>query len=129
MRSRVVFMVLGITAAGCGSVETDEVMAPREPAISPGGSVGEASFGGRVQPILIEYCSLCHNVASPTGGLDVTSYEGIEVSGVIVPGDADGSVMIQYLEGGVMPPLGYPRPSDQEISEIRAWVTGGATNN
>lgn len=127
MRSLIISMVLCIAA--CGSVETDEVMAPREPAISPSGSGGEASFGGTVQPILVEYCSMCHNAASPTGGLDVTSFEGIEAAGVVMPGDPDGSVMLQYLEGDVMPPMGYPRPSDEEIAAIRAWVTAGAANN
>ncbi len=122
-----VSMVLCITA--CGSIETDEVMAPREPAASPGGSAGDMSFRATVQPILIEYCSKCHNESSVTGGLDVTSYEAIEMAGVIEPGDPDGSLLIEYLEGGVMPPVGYPDPSDEEIAAIRAWVLAGALNN
>ncbi len=105
-------------------------MAPRQPLPGGGaGGAGEATFSGTVQPILVEYCSKCHNASSPTGGLDVTSYEGIAVAGVIVPGDPDGSLMIQYLEGGVMPPPGNRGPSDEEIAAIRAWVLAGAPND
>lgn len=131
MRARllIVSLVLGITA--CGSVETAEVMSPRK-AMNGGGGAGGAgavSFSGTVQPILLEYCSKCHNASSATGGLDVTSYEMIVMAGVIEPGNPDASLMIQYLEGGVMPPPGNPRPSDAEIAAIRTWVTAGAPND
>ena len=128
-RSLVFSLVLGITA--CGSVDTDEVLAPRKPA---GGSVGAGgtgavTFSGTVQPILLDYCSKCHNASSVTGGLDVTSYQAIIAAGVVQPGDPDASLMVQYLEGGVMPPPGNPRPSDSEIAAIRAWVAAGAPND
>jgi uncharacterized membrane protein len=128
-RLLIVSLVAGITA--CGSIESDEVMAPRQP-LAPGGGAGgagAATFSGTVQPILVEYCSKCHNASSPTGGLDVTSYEAITAAGVIAPGDPDGSLMIQYLEGGVMPPPGNRGPTDEEIASIRAWVLAGAPND
>lgn len=127
MRSLVLSMVLFL--AGCGSIETGEVMAPREPLIAPSGSAGDVSFGLTVQPILVAYCSGCHNASSATGGLDVTSYDAIGSAGVVQPGDPDGSVMIQYLEAGVMPPMGYPGPTDEEIAAVRAWVAAGAPDN
>lgn len=131
MRARllVVSLVLGISA--CGSVDTGEVMAPRKPlgGGGGGGAAGDVSFSGTVQPILLEHCSKCHNASSPTGGLDVTSYEMIIMAGVIEPGNPDASLMIQFLEGGVMPPAGNPPPSDGEIAAIRAWVAAGAPND
>lgn len=128
MRSLVIVsMVLCI--AGCGPIETDEVMAPREPLGASGGGEGEVSFRATVQPILVEYCSGCHDESSATGGLDVTSFDAIGAAGVIEPGDPDGSLMVQYLEAGIMPPVGYPDPSDEEIAAIRAWVLAGALDN
>ncbi|HEY7726726.1 MAG TPA: c-type cytochrome domain-containing protein [Anaeromyxobacteraceae bacterium] len=130
MHTRLLVATLVAGIAACGSIEGNEVMAPRQPLGAGGaGGGGEVTFGGTVQPILLEYCSKCHNASSATGGLDVTSYEMIAMAGVVVPGDPDGSLMIQYLEGGVMPPVGNRGPSDEEIAAIRAWVLAGAAND
>ena len=95
-----------MSIAACGDIATHEVMAPRLP-LGAGGSgdlSGDITFSGEIQPILIEHCSLCHSGSSAAGGLDVTSYDTlVNVSDVVVPGDADASEIIQFLEGGVMP--------------------------
>ena len=136
MKSRTPFIltiVLAANGVACGSIDSDEVMAPRLPAGAGGGTAdltGEATFGATVQPILMQYCSACHNASSPTGGLDATSYSGlVEQTDVVIPGDPEASVLVQFLEGGVMPPPGNPRPSDEEIAAIRDWVAGGALDN
>lgn len=126
---RFLFIGAMLAMAACGSIETDEVLAPRQAlGGGSGGGMGEVTFSGTVKPILVKYCSECHNTASPTGGLDVTDHMSITMK-VVVPGDADGSLMIQYLEGGVMPPAGKARPTSSEIAAIRMWVTAGAPNN
>jgi len=126
-------MMALMSIAACGDIETDEVMAPRLPLAAAGGGgdlSGDITFSGEIEPILVAHCSLCHSGSSPAGGLDVTSYDVlVNQSGVVVPGDADGSKIIQFLEGGVMPPPGNKPPSDDEIAAIRAWVQAGAPNN
>jgi hypothetical protein len=131
MHTRLLVAALVAGLAACGSIEGNEVMAPRLPQ-APGGATGGsggATFGGTVQPILVEFCSKCHNASSPTGGLDVNSYGAIAAAGVVVPGDPDGSLMIQFLEGGVMPPPGNRGPTDEQIAAIRAWVLAGALDD
>ncbi|HLG18225.1 MAG TPA: c-type cytochrome domain-containing protein [Bdellovibrionota bacterium] len=127
------FSMIGIFV-GCGSIDSTEVVAPPQPATTTGsGTVdlsGEATFSGTVQPILLANCSACHNSTSLTGGLDVTTYSGlVEQTDVVVPGDPDESKLIQFLEGGIMPPPGNPAPSDEEIAAIRAWVGAGALDD
>lgn len=126
-------MVFVANGVACGTIDSEEVMVPRLPAGVSADGVdlsGEATFSGTVQPILLQYCSACHNVSSPTGSLDVTSYAGlVENTDVVVPGDPDVSKLVQFVEGGVMPPPGNPGPSDEEIAAIRDWVAAGALNN
>lgn len=132
MRTTIEVVLITTLMAGCGAIDVEEVMAPREPL---GGTLsadltGEATYAGTVQPLLIEYCSLCHNPSSPTGGLDATSYSGlVEMTDVVFPGEPDLSLLIQLIEGGVMPPPGNPGPSDEEIAAVRVWVEAGAENN
>ena len=116
--------------AGCELVGADEVAAPRVVAVGSGGGGGEVTFSGVVQPILLEFCSGCHNASSATGGVDVTSFDGLQAkAGLVVPGDPDASLLLMMLEDGMMPPAGKPRPTTEQVAAIRAWVVAGAMDD
>lgn len=87
------------------------------------------SFSGEVLPIFQANCSGCHG---NSGGLNLASYETLMAGGrrgaVIVPGDAESSRLVQYVQSGRMP-AGGDRLSDAEIQKIVDWVNAGAPNN
>lgn len=76
-------------------------------------------------------CQMCH-ADWETGGL----YQHLMTSSVgkyalVVPGDADGSLLVQKVDGST-PPLGAPMPlvfdylDDAELQTVRAWIEAGA---
>jgi len=125
----VAFLVVG-AVAGCDVIDVDELAAPREAAGGGGAVGGEVTFSGTIQPILLEFCSGCHNASSATGGVDATSFAGLMAKAdIVVPGDPDASIILEMLEGGMMPPVGKPRPTAEQVAAIRAWITAGALND
>lgn len=96
-------------------------------------AVSAPGFAKDIAPILQTRCAACHG---NYGGLDTSSYERLMNSGdhkpVIIPGNADGSLLIQKVRqqqtiGMEMPP-GAPLSAD-EIDLLVRWVAAGATNN
>ncbi len=84
----------------------------------------------RVAVVLARNCLECHNASDRKGGLDLTRREralaGGESGKVLIPGDADGSELVDRTESGEMPPDGRAKLSDAERSLIRQWVASGA---
>lgn len=121
---------LAIALTGCG-IDLTEEAAPRKPTAGlAGASTGGTSFSADVQPIFMNFCSACHNAQLLTGGIDLTSYATIQsVQGLVVPGNPGASILLQMLEGGMMPPAGRQRPSAAQIATIHTWVANGALNN
>ena len=93
-------------------------------------------------------CIQCHSTAGgriPEGGLSLaegvsyTSLVGTPSSGKagavrVIPGNPDGSYMIQKLEGtsgivGVRMPNGGPYLTESQVSVIRDWILRGARND
>lgn len=91
-------------------------------------------------------CTSCHSdaLARFNGGLNLqTNPYGNLVGAVsfskrgatrVIPGDPDGSYLIQKLEGrggivGARMPLGGPYLTPGQISVIRRWIELGAQNN
>jgi len=95
---------------------------------------GSSGFSGQVLPIFEAKCLVCHNATTAQGDWDASSYETVMSTGenapVILPGDADNSLLAQYLlgtNGKLMPPLGaLPEASIQTILD---WINAGAENN
>jgi mono/diheme cytochrome c family protein len=85
----------------------------------------------RVQQVFEAHCTICHGTS---GGWDASTYATTMETGdhapVIVPGDADASLLVQKLrntqpEGGSMPPGGSTL-SDADIALIVEWINSGA---
>ncbi|HUI42303.1 MAG TPA: c-type cytochrome domain-containing protein [Terriglobia bacterium] len=90
------------------------------------------NFGADIAPILKKNCLACHSSAAKMGGLVMESYDALMKGGahgrVIVPGKAEGSRLIQMLEGKIQPRMpfnGEPLPS-ADIAAIKAWINAGA---
>ena len=96
----------------------------------------KASFKADIQPILAERCATpgCH-VAGHFTGLDLSKYDtfkNFEKAGnarpAFVAGDGEGSLVVERIDGGGMPPGGPPLDGDQ-IQLFIDWIDEGAENN
>ncbi len=98
---------------------------PEDPAVT---------FRNDILPILAESCALanCHTGLPAAGGLDLTDYTSFKDGGgngaAFVPGDGTGSLVVQRIDGGGMPPIGPPLTAEQ-IQFFIDWIDDGAENN
>jgi mono/diheme cytochrome c family protein len=93
-------------------------------------AAGAPTFTDAVAPIFAAYCEGCHGTQ---GGWDASSLEAALTTGdsapVVIPGDADGSLLAQKIQGtqstGLqMPPGELMTP--EEIRTIVDWINAGA---
>ncbi len=91
----------------------------------------EEFFIARVRPLLSKYCLSCHGVP-PQGDLLLDSREHMLKGGrsgpILVPGDADNSLLIQAVEQKSDKPKMPPgkKLSDDDLADLVAWVKQGA---
>ena len=91
-----------------------------------------AFFESRIRPVLVAKCYECHAQDSKQigGELLLDTRDGLRNGGEsgepIVPGDADGSMLMEALryEGLEMPPTG--KLPDQVIADFEKWLNDGA---
>jgi len=78
-----------------------------------------------VQPVLTQFCSSCHGVASQ-GGLDTRSCASLALGGnsgpAVVPGDRWASSLYTRIIDNTMPPGGEPPPSAAQTETIGQWI-------
>lgn len=98
------------------------------------------SFSKDVQPIFQAHCAACH-IAIQSGGLSLSSYQGLIKGGNVVPGpvvkagDHAGSTLWQIIQpsgpwpGGNRMPLGGPYLSAAQMQTIATWIDQGAKND
>ena len=91
------------------------------------GGTGEEDFDRAIKPIVTQHCLKCHSGEKPKVGLNLSTaalaLTGSKGGPVIVPGNAEGSLMVQVLAAnndGHMPPEGQLTPA--EIEAITNWV-------
>lgn len=97
---------------------------------SPLGADEPPSFEKDARPILKAYCFDCHGAAERLkGGLDLRLRrflaDGGDSGAAIVPGNPAGSLLIQRLKSGQMPP-GEKKVPAKEIAVLEKWVASGA---
>jgi len=90
------------------------------------------SFSADVAPIFEKNCLACHSSSVHKSGLILESYSALMKGGKhgpsILAHDANGSRIIQMLEGDIdpqMPAGGDPLPAS-DIARIKAWIDAGA---
>src|SRR6202050_3264210 len=90
-------------------------------------------FDSQVAPILQKNCLACHSISVRRVGQVIENYDSLIKGGAhgppIVPGNADGSRIIQMLEGKTAPrmPFGADPLPAADIAAIKAWINAGAT--
>lgn len=91
------------------------------------------SFLHDVHPILQARCARCHLGPAHKGDYSMETREsalgGGESGPAIVPGDAEGSLLIRLVEDradGMVMPMSGPRVPPEEIAVLRAWIDAGA---
>lgn len=105
--------------------------APAGPAKGP----APVSYFKDIRPILQRTCQGCHQPATKSGDLLLTTYEEFMAGGakgkVVVPGQADTSLVMGYLKGAVKPqmPLGSPPLPADQIEIFRRWILEGAKDD
>jgi mono/diheme cytochrome c family protein len=111
-------------------LEQAPVETPASTPVETQPATGAPTFTADVLPIFDAKCKMCHGTL---GGWDGSTYASVMNSGdhapVVIPGDAEGSLLVQKLlgtqaEGTIMPPAG--KLPDDEIQIIIDWVAGGA---
>ena len=83
-----------------------------------------------VVPIFKANCVRCHGADASKAELDLSSplglFRGGESGESIVPGDAEGSLLFEYIHDGLMPPEQDKRLTEKEVHTIREWIASGA---
>jgi len=97
------------------------------PLVAPG-----ISFANDIMPILQSRCINCHGGERLEEGLSLKSYEHIMAGSnngtVVVPGDANGSLLAELVVTQKMPKRG-PKLTPPQIQLIVDWINQGALNN
>ncbi len=91
------------------------------------------SYQQQIAPLLTKYCAGCHSGEDAEAELSLESYadlaKGLEDGPLVLPGEPESSHLIRIVTGAVeprMPPDDEPRPSDAELTILRAWIEQGA---
>lgn len=99
------------------------------------------SFSGEVKQVLDTNCVSCHVAGQPgyeASGLALDSYEGLmegtRFGKVVLPGNAQESVLNMLVEGRADPSIAMPHGENrrlyrEEVQVLRTWVEQGAANN
>jgi WD40 repeat protein len=92
----------------------------------------DPSYYRDVQPILQRNCAGCHQPASKSSGLDLTTYDGLRTGGkrgpAFVAGAPAESLIVHFVAGEMKPamPLGAPALAKSDIAALSDWIKSGA---
>jgi hypothetical protein len=98
-------------------------------------AAAKLNFQDHVLPLFRNACLNCHNADKKKGGLDISSYSatmaGSDSQKVIVPGDADSSVLYKLVIHAEEPKM--PQKADKmaakDLEIIKKWIESGALEN
>jgi hypothetical protein len=83
------------------------------------------SYSGFIAPLFNTFCAGCHSGGNPSGGLTLTTYNGVKA--VATNGRLLGA--ISWSAGFQKMPQGGNKLNDCSIAKITAWINDGAPNN
>jgi hypothetical protein len=111
-------------------IPTDTVVPPTE---TPPAEPALVSFNTQVRPILSSRCFICHGGSRGTEeGLELASHQsllaGSDNGPVIIPGNADESLLVDLIVNNEMPKRG-PKLTPPQVQLIIDWVNQGALDN
>ncbi len=109
----------------CGRLTDKDNPLPRPTSVVPA-----AAPEAPVALLLARNCLECHNPSDRKGGLDLTRRDRALAGGdsgpSLKPGDPAGSLLVERVTAGEMPPQGRAKISDAERELLRDWVKSGA---
>jgi mono/diheme cytochrome c family protein len=85
-------------------------------------------FRNKIRPLLIEQCAECHGQKRSEGGLNLLTRKGLLAGGetepVVVPGQADKSLLVRLIEHQDAPEMPFDRPQlpQESLKAIRDWI-------
>ena len=90
-----------------------------------GCDTSNVTFNAVIKPIMQNKCQGCHQGTSPGGGVNLSTYLGVQGSAI------DGSLLgsIEHGSGWSAMPKNSSKLPDCDIAKIRIWVNAGAPNN
>lgn len=83
------------------------------------------TYSNTIKPILNTYCTGCHSGGAPQGGIDLNSYNTVQV--YAKNGRLSGAV--NWTSGYVAMPYKSTKLNACNISKIKTWIDAGALNN
>jgi len=99
----------------------------------PSGKSAAVDFEKDVAPVLVRRCLECHQASVASGGLVLADAASLRKGGdsgeAVAPGDAAGSLLIERVAAGEMPPPKQGQPQTlppAEIAILTRWVEAGA---
>ena len=91
-------------------------------------ALADPTWDDAVGPLMEQKCTGCHNASLATGSLVLDTYNaamfGSEDGPVIVPGDAEGSRLVEVQRGGHFATL-----TSEELDIVIEWINRGAPQN
>ncbi|MBL8819227.1 MAG: DUF1592 domain-containing protein [Planctomyces sp.] len=93
-------------------------------------AMGDDEYLTNVQPYMNRYCLECHNSSDPRGDLDFSKFNS---SADVIAAFRRWNHVIEFIQGGQMPPEDSPRPSVTEsnlvVHSIRSILIADAARN
>ena len=107
------------------SIVTPTEIPPTEPPLT--------SYSSKIRPILLSRCAVCHGGSRGTEeGLSLITYKNLLAGSnngpVIVPGDAEASLLVELVTNQEMPKRG-PKLTPTQVQLIVDWINQGALDN
>ncbi|MBA4189456.1 MAG: hypothetical protein C0467_15810 [Planctomycetaceae bacterium] len=105
---------------------------PEDPQSPTPPVVPRSELAAQVKGIVIQHCYECHQLKDAKGGILVMDHNLLTITrAVVVPGQPEKSEFYQLLVAAdndplLMPPVGQPRMTADEIETIRKWIEAGA---
>lgn len=83
------------------------------------------TYSGAIKPLINNYCQGCHSGTGASGGVDLSTYNGVKAK--VSDGRLWGS--INHTPGYVAMPQNGQKLSVCELKQFSKWIAAGALNN
>lgn len=114
------------------AVPASSPIPPTQVPATASGQGATVSFASDILPLLNNRCANCHGGNRTEEGLNLLSYasimSGSKNGAVVMPGDADNSLLVELLVSQEMPKRG-PKLTLAQIQPIIDWINQGALDN
>ena len=91
-----------------------------------------ATYTNVTNNVLVPHCMSCHEGASPSAGLDFTTYQNLVhnpvLPNLVIPGSPSTSRLFIHIQGDAAA-VGQEHLTAAQIQLVLDWIQGGAPNN